>query len=692
MNKEEKLAKENLLKSMLETGERIVEGLRKDLANKPGNESGSMTVRVSDVFDTEGHQYVNLVQEGGGVLGIALLGYTYVLESMGIRFLKLAGTSAGAINAALMAVVRPEDTKVKKSPIILYYLTQKNLFDFVDGHPIAKWLLKNTINYKNYFQCLVKSALFTLISALVLIVFSSMLLWEDQSIQGLLGGLVTSYLVALVIFKRGFISNGTVAEYLKSRFFLGALSAALFVLLCAWGLTIVPNDLDCKYQIILALLPIALLLVYSVFLATTGRYLQFIQYVVCLILGVILFDGILNQVFRIQIALWQYPLVKTYTGMITPYQYLSEAGISLLVFFSLLLGSITLFLFTRFRESKFGINPGDAFEEWIADLMKNGDVNTEIDLYPGGKVSIINHKNGISTLRDLEEKLMIIPKLEYKFEGEGYKTKYKLSDPKEHVLTGLDTYKPDEDEPPLALITTEIVTENKIIFPKMWRLFYHDKDHTLPAKFVRASMSIPFFFEAYREKNIPKRSLRAKEWLQYLSYEGNEIKEAVFVDGGSLSNFPINVFNPTRATTPRLPTFGARLQDSDSEDSRSTQSLGGIISSIINTMRANYDKDFLITHPQFGDCLACIDVRDINWLNFNLPPDQQIDLFKRGAQAAAAFLFGFNWELFKAKQEALNLGVLAAEIRIAEDLESVEKLIEKIKIKRGMDHPQSSNS
>ncbi|SOD78684.1 patatin-like phospholipase family protein [Spirosoma fluviale] len=686
MDKEEKQAKENLLKSMLETGERIVEGLRKDLANKPGN-ANQRTVRVSDVFDTEGHQYVNLVQEGGGVLGIALLGYTYVLECMGIRFLKLAGTSAGAINAALMAVVRPDDTSVKKSPIILYYLTQKNLFDFVDGHPIAKWLLKNTINYKNYFERLVRSALFTLISALSLIVFSSILLWEDRSILGLLGGLISAYLIALVIFKRGLISNGIVAEYLKSRFFLIVFVAVLLILVAFWGLTTIPDDSACKYQIILALLPIALLLAYSLFLATRGRYLQFIQYVVCAILGVVLLNGILNQLFQIQIALWQFPFKNSYKGGINPYQYLSVAGISLFVFFLLLLGTITLFLYTRFKDSKFGINPGNAFEDWIADLMQNGDVNTQVDLYPGGKMAIVNNKNGISTLRDLEEKLMIIPKLEYKPEGEGYTTNYKLSDPIEHVLTGLNTYKPDEDEPPLALITTEIVTENKIIFPKMWRLFYYDKDYTLTAKFVRASMSIPFFFEAYREKNIPKRSLRAKEWLQYLSYEGNEIKEAVFVDGGSLSNFPINVFNPTRATTPRLPTFGARLQDSDSEDSRSTQSLGGIVSSIINTMRANYDKDFLITHPQFEDCLACIDVRDVNWLNFNLPADQQIDLFKRGAQAAAAFLLGFNWELFKAKQEALNLGVLAADIRVADDLEDVEKLIGKIRVKRGMDQP-----
>ena len=48
----------------------------------------------SDVVDDKGHQYVELVMEGGGVLGVALIGYNYVLEQMGLRFFSLAGTSA----------------------------------------------------------------------------------------------------------------------------------------------------------------------------------------------------------------------------------------------------------------------------------------------------------------------------------------------------------------------------------------------------------------------------------------------------------------------------------------------------------------------------------------------------------------------------------------------------------------------
>ncbi len=35
---------------------------------------------VSDIRDKFGKQYVDLVQEGGGVHGVALAGYTYVLE------------------------------------------------------------------------------------------------------------------------------------------------------------------------------------------------------------------------------------------------------------------------------------------------------------------------------------------------------------------------------------------------------------------------------------------------------------------------------------------------------------------------------------------------------------------------------------------------------------------------------------
>ena len=95
----------------------------------------------SDVVDDAGYQYADLVQEGGGVLGIALLGYTHIMEEAGIRFYDLTGTSADAINTLMMASIgKLEDPK---SVVALEALSQQNLFDFVDGNP----KIKKTIQY-----------------------------------------------------------------------------------------------------------------------------------------------------------------------------------------------------------------------------------------------------------------------------------------------------------------------------------------------------------------------------------------------------------------------------------------------------------------------------------------------------------------------------------------------------------------
>ena len=47
--------------------------------------------------------FADLVLEGGGVKGIALVGAISVLEERGYRFRRVAGTSAGAIVGSLVA-------------------------------------------------------------------------------------------------------------------------------------------------------------------------------------------------------------------------------------------------------------------------------------------------------------------------------------------------------------------------------------------------------------------------------------------------------------------------------------------------------------------------------------------------------------------------------------------------------------
>tara|TARA_B100001059_G_C17771563_1_gene548768 strand:- start:484 stop:870 length:387 start_codon:yes stop_codon:yes gene_type:complete len=100
--------------------------------------------RYSDIENLHGNQYVNLVQESGGVLGIALVGsYTYILEKAGIRFMNLVGTSAGTINTMMMAGLGRIDKE--KSEKNLTILNNQPLFDLVDGDQ----LLSNGLSIKS---------------------------------------------------------------------------------------------------------------------------------------------------------------------------------------------------------------------------------------------------------------------------------------------------------------------------------------------------------------------------------------------------------------------------------------------------------------------------------------------------------------------------------------------------------------
>ena len=58
--------------------------------------------------DGKGGLFADGVFEGGGVLGLAFLGAA-VLREVGIRWKGLAGTSAGAITASLLAAVEKND-------------------------------------------------------------------------------------------------------------------------------------------------------------------------------------------------------------------------------------------------------------------------------------------------------------------------------------------------------------------------------------------------------------------------------------------------------------------------------------------------------------------------------------------------------------------------------------------------------
>ena len=126
----------------------------------------------SDILDHAGNQYVNFVQEGGGVWGVALVGYLYALESFGIRFLRIAGTSAGAINTMLIAAMG--DRSKNKSTRIKDLLFQWKFEEFMDGKSIVKQMASRILKSKNYMKRIGLSIFFLF---LLIIIFPFLILF-----------------------------------------------------------------------------------------------------------------------------------------------------------------------------------------------------------------------------------------------------------------------------------------------------------------------------------------------------------------------------------------------------------------------------------------------------------------------------------------------------------------------------------
>ena len=146
-----------------------------------------------------------------------------------------------------------------------------------------------------------------------------------------------------------------------------------------------------------------------------------------------------------------------------------------------------------------------------------------------------------------------------------------------------------------------------------------------------ASASIPFFFQPAR--------LRWGQPYGNVSY---------LVDGGSCSNFPIEVFDRLDDQAPRWPTFGVKL------------SARAVPGSLLN--KVDGPLGFALALPEsvvngngnvhLADPCVCIrtifvDTSAVSSTNFDLTSDQQNLLITQGQQAARDFLAGWNWAAYK---------------------------------------------
>jgi NTE family protein len=207
----------------------------------------------------------------------------------------------------------------------------------------------------------------------------------------------------------------------------------------------------------------------------------------------------------------------------------------------------------------------------------------------------------------------------------------------------------DDLQPKLKIIAAEITTETRVIFPEMNLLFWNEPGSVNPADYVRASMSIPLFFHPLKVKI--ENNVKKEDWNSCVKFKGDLPRMAYFVDGGILSNFPIDVFHKSNVV-PRLPTFGVKLGD-DRHQTSKVGTLTKFLLAIFNSARHVLDYQFLLTNDDYEHLIQRIDIGEHNWLNFSISDKDKLDLFIRGAKAADEFLRTFDWEEYKKIRESM---------------------------------------
>lgn len=301
----------------------------------------------------------------------------------------------------------------------------------------------------------------------------------------------------------------------------------------------------------------------------------------------------------------------------------------------LLIITIVLFIYFRYKfaKSSYGINPGRSFHAWMSDILKRNKINTTVELDKAMEERVSN-----LTLRKERMGLQI---------------------------TGDNTV---IVSPFLTIVASDITNQTKVEFPLMAKDYWTDPNGVNPADFVRASMAIPVFFEPFKvdvPQHVQDRSSFQQQKALAAEKRKQETKTTSFVDGGILSNFPINVFHNPNIKVARMPTFGVKLEDEEhikpGTENIEKPTLLSFVGKVFSTIRFYYDRDFLKRNEIYEKCIAHVDVAGINWLNFGMDYETKKKLFIKGVEAAKIFFLGgkfwvdgkekefeaFNWESFK---------------------------------------------
>ncbi len=192
---------------------------------------------------------------------------------------------------------------------------------------------------------------------------------------------------------------------------------------------------------------------------------------------------------------------------------------------------------------------------------------------------------------------------------------------------------PPEKAYKLVVMTSDVTRGELVRLPWDYPRYGLKADDQLVADAVRASMSIPFFYEPLR---FTGRDAAGEAVHSYM------------VDGGMLSNFPIEVFDRTDGKPPRWPTFGIKLSAKPAAavlqrfDVKGTL---GLARAMVGTM-TNFHDQMHIDDPSVLARTMFVDTVQVKATDFDIDTATQDELFVNGRRGAQKFLAEWDFERY----------------------------------------------
>jgi NTE family protein len=196
----------------------------------------------------------------------------------------------------------------------------------------------------------------------------------------------------------------------------------------------------------------------------------------------------------------------------------------------------------------------------------------------------------------------------------------------------------------LRVIASDISLRRLLVLPQdivNFEEFGSDPDQVDIAHAVRMSMSIPFFFEPVQLTCRPDRFPRTEQEELQEASTGKKIfftpeqRASYIVDGGILSNFPVDLFDAPLDRLPRWPTFGFKLVAPSDDRPNRIHGPISLLGALFTTMMEAHDQRHMVEETEVRTIR--IRTETVKTTDFDLSPQDSDSLFDRGRQGTGEF-------------------------------------------------------